>query len=39
MLQVGYGNWSPRQNNVDIGQRDWGLAHSGPNFAIWEGIF
>lgn len=39
VMKVGYGNWSPRQNNVDIGQRDWGLAHSGPNFAIWEGIF
>lgn len=39
VVKVGYGNWSPRQSNVDIGQRDWGLAHSGPNFAIWEGVF
>ncbi len=32
---MGYGNWSPGQDGVDIGQRDWGLAHSGPNFAVW----
>jgi putative AlgH/UPF0301 family transcriptional regulator len=35
-VKVGYGNWSPGQDGVDIGQRDWGLAHSGPNFAVWE---
>lgn len=38
-VKVGYGNWSPGQDGVDIGQRDWGLAHSGSNFAVWEAIF
>jgi len=39
VVKVGYGNWSPGGDKVDIGQRDWGLAHSGPNFAVWEGVF
>ena len=30
-VKVGYGNWSPGQDGVDIGQRDWVLAHSGPS--------
>lgn len=38
-MKVGYGNWSPTDNNCQVGQRDWVLATSGPNFAIWEAIF
>lgn len=38
-MKVGHGNWSPTDDNCQVGQRDWVLATSGPNFAIWEAIF
>ncbi|KAK9829872.1 hypothetical protein WJX72_008358 [[Myrmecia] bisecta] len=38
-VKVGYGNWSPHQENLDIGQKEWQLATSGPQFAVWEAVF
>lgn len=38
-MKVGHGDWSPTDDNCQVGQRDWVLATSGPNFAIWEAIF
>ena len=38
-VKVGPGDWSPGACNVQIGQRDWVLNCSGPQFAVWDAIF
>lgn len=38
-VKVGPGNWSPQDGGVQIGQKDWTLAISGPNFAVWDAVF
>jgi alpha-amylase len=38
-MKVGPGDWSPTGANLQVGQKDWKLACSGPNFAIWEAIY
>ncbi|KAK9915375.1 hypothetical protein WJX75_008171 [Coccomyxa subellipsoidea] len=38
-MKVGPGDWSPEAANLQVGQKDWKLATSGPNYAIWEAIF
>ncbi|KAL3150549.1 Alpha-amylase [Trebouxia sp. C0010 RCD-2024] len=38
-VKVGPGNWSPQDGGVQIGQKDWTLATSGPNFAVWDAVF
>ena len=37
-VKVGPGDWSPASGNVQIGQRDWVLNFSGPQFAVWDAI-
>jgi putative AlgH/UPF0301 family transcriptional regulator len=38
-MKVGWGSWSPNEAGVQIGQKDWLLATSGPNFAVWDAIY
>lgn len=38
-VKVGPGNWSPQDGGVQIGQKDWTLVTSGPNFAVWDAVF
>ena len=38
-MKVGPGDWSPEAANLQVGQKVWKLATSGPNYAIWEAIF
>ena len=38
-MKIGPANWSPGSDKVDVGQKEWALLHSGPNFAIWEAVF
>ena len=37
-VQIGPGDWSPGAANVQIGQRNWRLALSGPSFAVWDAV-
>ncbi len=38
-VKVGPGNWSPQDDGLQIGQKDWKLATSGPNFAVWDALY
>lgn len=38
VVKVGSGNWSPQDDGLQIGQKDWKLATSGPNFAVWDAL-
>ncbi|DBA93091.1 TPA: Alpha-amylase [Trebouxia sp. C0005] len=38
-VKVGPGNWSPHDDGLQIGQKDWKLATSGPNFAVWDALY
>lgn len=38
-MKIGPGDWSPTLDKVDVGQKEWKLLHSGPNFATWEAVF
>ena len=38
-MKVGPGDWSPQMANLQMGQRDWALACSGHNFAVWEALY
>lgn len=38
-MKIGYGNWSPNSANIQVGQKEWKLGSSGPNFAVWEAVF
>jgi hypothetical protein len=39
-MKIGPGDWSPRHDKgLDMGQKDWSLLHSGPNFAVWQAVF
>ncbi|KAK9843998.1 hypothetical protein WJX81_001575 [Elliptochloris bilobata] len=38
-MKVGAADWSPLDGNVQVGQKDWKLASSGPQFAVWEAVF
>ena len=38
-MKVGWGNWSPNEDGVQLGQKDWLLLTSGPNFAVWQAIY
>ncbi len=38
-MKVGPGDWSPGAANLQVGQKEWKLALSGPNYAIWEAIY
>ncbi|DBA79186.1 hypothetical protein WJX77_000073 [Trebouxia sp. C0004] len=38
-VKVGPGNWSPSDDGLQIGQKDWKLATSGPNFAVWDALY
>jgi alpha-amylase len=36
-MKIGTGNWSPRDSQLKgTGGREYKLAASGPNFAVWE---
>lgn len=37
-MKIGPGDWSPTSDKVDVGQKEWKLLHSGPNFAVWEAV-
>ena len=38
-VKVGSGNWSPQDDGLQVGQKDWKLATSGANFAVWEAVY
>lgn len=38
-VKVGPGNWSPNDDNLQIGQKEWKLATSGSNFAVWDAVY
>lgn len=38
-VKVGYGNWSPNDANLQVGQKEWKLNCSGPQFAVWNAEF
>jgi alpha-amylase len=38
-MKMGHGDWSPRQSNLNLGQKEWKLVCSGPNFAVWEAVY
>lgn len=38
-MKVGPGNWSPNDDKVDVGQKEWKLLTSGFNYAVWEAVF
>ena len=38
-MKVGWGNWSPNEEGIQLGQKDWLLLTSGPNFAVWQAIY
>ncbi len=38
-MKVGPGDWSPDIANLQLGQKEWKLAMSGPNTAVWEAIY
>lgn len=39
VVKVGPGNWSPHDDGLQIGQKDWKLTTSGPNFAVWDAVY
>ena len=39
VVKVGSGNWSPQDTGLQIGQKDWKLATSGANFAVWDALY
>ncbi len=38
-MKVGHGDWSPETSGVKLGQTQWKLNCSGPNFAVWDAVF
>lgn len=38
-MKVGPGNWSPHDDGLQIGQKDFKLITSGPNFAVWDAVY
>ena len=38
-VKVGPGNWSPNEDGLQVGQKEWKLATSGPNFAVWDAVY
>jgi alpha-amylase len=38
-MKIGPASWAPSEDDMDIGQKNWVLLHSGPNFAVWEAVF
>ena len=37
-MKVGPGDWSPTMVNLQVGQKEWVLRCSGPQFAVWEAV-
>ena len=37
-MKVGPGDWSPAMVNLQVGQKEWVLQCSGPQFAVWEAM-
>ena len=37
-MKVGPGDWSPAMVNLQVGQKEWVLRCSGPQFAVWEAV-
>ncbi|CAL5221418.1 g3605 [Coccomyxa viridis] len=37
-MKVGPGDWSPEMVNLQMGQKEWKLLCSGPQFAVWEAV-
>lgn len=37
-MKIGHGDWSPNNPMINVGQKEWRIAASGPNFAVWEAI-
>jgi hypothetical protein len=38
-MKMGSGNWSPNNAGLALGQKEWKLSSSGPNYAVWEAVF
>eukprot|EP00887_Chlorella_sp_A99_P008140 scaffold12.g8140.t1 len=38
-MKIGPASWSPTSDKVDVGQKEWKLLASGPNWAVWQAIF
>jgi hypothetical protein len=37
-MKIGRGDWSPSSANVNVGQKEWKLASSGQNMAVWVAV-
>ena len=37
-MKIGRGKWSPNDAAVNVGQREWRLAASGQNAAVWVAV-
>ena len=35
-VKIGLGSWDPAKAGVNVGQKAWLLALSGPGFSVWE---
>ena len=38
-VKVGPGNWSPHDDGLQIGQKDWKLATSASKNAVWHAVY
>lgn len=37
-VKIGQGDWSPNNASINVGQKEWKICASGPNFAVWEAV-
>ena len=37
-MKVGPGDWSPEMVKLQMGQKEWKLLCSGPQYAVWEAV-
>jgi hypothetical protein len=37
-VKIGKGGWSPNDARIDVGQKEWKLAASGQNVAVWVAV-
>lgn len=38
-MKIGPAGWSPNEDKVSVGQKEWKLISSGTNYAVWEAVF
>jgi hypothetical protein len=37
-MKIGRGEWSPNSTGTNVGQKEWRLAVTGQNVAVWEAV-